>query len=101
MSQAEDPPIRVTVLDTQTGRRVDDRRFSAWWWAEGNGSCDCNRELIVQMKVPEGPGVCLGCQRYLIISAPADCGYSLRELNEGYPEDLLEAHLRDGIGGTA
>ncbi|MCP5018898.1 MAG: hypothetical protein GY938_27020 [Ketobacter sp.] len=37
---------RITILDTETGKKKNiDSAFSAYWWAEGNGSCDCNRAI--------------------------------------------------------
>lgn len=51
-------PIAVHLLDTQTGERAvyqttqyadmdyEGGVFNPFWWEEGNGSCDCNRELF-------------------------------------------------------
>ena len=38
--------MKIKLLDTQTGlTQWTDYPFSIWWWAEGNGACDCNRAL--------------------------------------------------------
>jgi hypothetical protein len=80
----------ATILDTKTGKTRVAPGWSSFWWAEGSGSCDCNRELGF-VKQSEA-GNCLGCRRYLIIRATFDDEerrYTLRELNAGYPEALL------------
>ena len=85
--------MRVILLDTVTGeRRATDESFdySAFWWAEGNGSCDCNRELIFGRDSRRG--TCLGCERYLIVNAESD-EYTLEEYNEDYSEELVRRFL--------
>lgn len=89
-----DENIKVKILDIRTGNTLVDDRFSHYWWYEGNGSCDCNRSLFMKqagIDVPpyeEYEGICSGCRYFLIVEAPTTC-YSLREFNEGYPEELL------------
>lgn len=80
----------ATIQDTKTGKTRVAPGYSSDWWAERDGSCDCNRELV--FRDSEETGVCLGCHRYLIIRATFDDDerrYTLRELNEGYPAELL------------
>ncbi len=64
-------PIEVEILDTLSGvRAVYPPTSSAYWWAEGNGSCDCNRNIFPVKEgepEPEDSGYCDGCQRYLIV----------------------------------
>ena len=37
----------VTFKDLQTGETAKKPfPFSIWWWSEGNGSCNCNRESL-------------------------------------------------------
>lgn len=82
----------VTLLDTKTGRRHetgDD--FDPFWWAEGNGSCDCNRRLIMGQETTKPKEFCEGAERFLIVAA-SDDSYSLRELNSDYPIELLKAN---------
>lgn len=39
----------IKFLDTQTGETAwSDYPFSIYWWAEGNGACDCNRALCFE-----------------------------------------------------
>lgn len=88
--------MRATILDTATGETAIDDRPDTWYWTDGNGACDCNREL----RFPEVPGVrahndtgiCQGAQRYLIVAADTDLA-SLEELNSNYPPDLLTRYL--------
>lgn len=80
----------VTLLDTetlQTKETGDD--FDAYWWAEGNGSCDCNRSLQMGVIVDrDDEFICRGAKRFLITAA-SDNQYSLREYNDDYPLELL------------
>lgn len=86
-----DERITVELLDTETGeRRMSERQFSAFWWAEGNGSCDCNRRSYFAGN--EFDGVCAGATRYLVVRANTTA-YSLDELNHAYPEELRRRHL--------
>jgi hypothetical protein len=63
----EDAGVSVTVLDTKTReKRQSNWLFSEWWWCEGNGCCDCNRELLFGRETVKG--VCLGTKRYLIVA---------------------------------
>lgn len=37
----------VTFRDNKTGKiETSDYPFSIWWWGEGNGSCNCNRQTL-------------------------------------------------------
>lgn len=87
--------MKATILDTQTGVTAIAEGPRSWEWAENNWSCDCNRNYFGHEK--EDTGVCLGSHRYLVIAAefndPEDYEYTLRELNEHYPEELLNLHL--------
>lgn len=88
--------MKLKILDTVTGATVEvDDGFSEFWWAEGNGSCDCNRERYF---LPEeewqhrlDKPTCSGCERYLIIEADNN-EYTLQELNLDYPVKLLRKH---------
>ncbi len=98
MSQPDprhDIPLTVTVLDTVTGEQgTQNTPFGTYWWAEGNGSCDCNRATFFPEQVNEAgnvvdedTGYCRGCIRYRIVDAqPLLAGYTLADFNEGYPE---------------
>ena len=77
--------MRVTIQDTQTGETAvapwDE--FDAFWWAQGNGSCDCNRQLAF--------GQDRGCEcrseRYLIVAVEGDTGgRSINDFNSGYTQ---------------
>lgn len=81
--------MTITLLDTITGETLtlDAGDQDPHWWAEGNGSCDCNRALT--MGIPWDDAAC-GRERFLITDC-SDPAYSLAELNQGYPPPLLIA----------
>ena len=98
-----------TILDTATGEKRKGEDRSAYFWAEGNGSCDCDRatyfgeeiedELDNKM-MAENPSlktwqsVCYGCERFLIISVDGDTEqYAIGEFNSGYQKDLVEKYI--------
>lgn len=89
--------MKVTLLDTQTGETREVGGILDFWWAEGNGSCDCNREPYFGHN--SGSDQCIGAKRYLIIKAepvtrpPRVLGYTLAEYNEDYPKELLDKFL--------
>lgn len=86
-----DERITVELLDTETGeRRTSENQFSAFWWAEGNGSCDCNRAGYFD--VEHEAGICAGATRFLIVRASTTV-YNLDELNHAYSEELRRRHL--------
>jgi len=75
--------MRMTIQDTQTGEKAvapwDE--FDAFWWAEGNGSCDCNRQLAFGR---DHGGECRS-ERYLIVGVEGDAdGRSIDDFNDGY-----------------
>lgn len=98
--------MKVTLLDTKTGEvSTPDDQFRSWVWTDGNWSCDCNRvmyfddengtiehEMMDELGL-EG-GICLGCHRFLVIAAERNMDHdyttTLKELNDGYPMELLE-----------
>lgn len=87
----------VTFKDTKTGAVAkSDYPFGIWWWAEGNGSCNCNRQSLFGI---EG----LDCdddkdwdndlQRFQAIDVEDHPEMSvvqqLEEVNDGVREDLI------------
>lgn len=87
--------MKATILDTVTGLKqvVDGPR--SWEWAENNYSCDCNRNPW-NAQVEQFDGYCIGCKRFIVIAAefnsPDDDHFTLGELNEDYPRELLIKH---------
>ena len=81
--------ITVTILDTQTGLTGTNNQFSAYWWAEHNGNCDCNRSLMIDDDEDISP---CGNKRYLIVASDST-SYTLTELNEDYPQELVEKYI--------
>jgi len=88
--------MKVTLLDTQTGKTKESEGLRTFEWAENNWSCDCNREIIFFGFDCTPCRSCLGCNRFIVIKAEVetddDYECSLFELNEGYPPDLLAKH---------
>jgi hypothetical protein len=92
----EPPRLTPTFRDLVTGREAkSDHPASLYWWADGNGCCDCNREYAfksVEEIEHEDTGYCLGAVRYIAIDVEADDGpidgatkhALLAELNAGY-----------------
>ena len=87
--------MKVTVLDIVTGeartRRFGvDGRAEPFWWAEGDGACDCNRRELFfpEHEPPTEEGICEGCYRYVVVGFdPLPRPWALDELNEGYVFD--------------
>lgn len=85
----------ATVLDTKTGETVKYNGPCAFEWVDGNWSCDCNRKADFDVEPDCVEGFCEGGHRFLVIDAKFGSGehqYSLYELNECYPEELLTKH---------
>jgi hypothetical protein len=86
--------VHVRLLDTETGERVwsnDEFKngFIAFWWAEGNGSCDCNRRYVFDIECAPDERYCIGAKRFLICNVVGDTGgYTLRDFNADYPVEL-------------
>jgi hypothetical protein len=73
--------ITVTILDAVTGETRVNSQWSPWWWAYGNGSCDCNRGLLF------GNDEGCGENRYYIVAVEGDeSGYAMdKDYNRLYP----------------
>jgi len=94
MSSAKYMGMKLEIWDSKKHLVHNvDSPFQDWfWWVEGNGSCDCNRELLCGED--SGGDTCLGSKRYIILSNSR--GYSFDEMNEQYPEELLKI-ARGGV----
>ncbi len=86
--------MKVSLLDTQTGKVATCEGISTFEWSENNWSCDCNRGRVFGHDA--GSDMCIGCHRYLVIAAACesddDWPASLVDLNADYPEELLRAN---------
>jgi len=82
----------VVILDTETGKLATETGAVGFFWAEGNGSCDCNREDLFDVDT-EGD-TCIGCHRYLIVAHNYP-NYSINEMNSDYPKDLINKYIKD------
>ena len=84
----------VTIKDTVTGIE-ENSSGDPFYWTDGEGSCDCNRELLFCNST--NSGYCIGAKRYLIVDFNEEDGdrkggdpYTLAELNSDYPDELLK-----------
>lgn len=88
--------MKATILDTLTGENITtDNSVRSYDWAENGYSCDCNRGLKFPYYENLVEGVCDGSKRFLVVAAEfgeGDYDYTLGELNECYPEELLRQH---------
>lgn len=92
--------MKATVLDTKTGKTKIKAGLTPYMWAEGNWSCDCNRNYFDDEG--EDSDTCLGSKRFLVIKAEYDKGeeeYTLEELNAEYSQELLDEFLPKIIMG--
>lgn len=84
--------MKATILDTITGLTGSIDGPRSFEWAEDGWSCDCNRDL---WNVTNHEDEC-GTNRFLVIEAemndPEDYQYTLHELNECYPVELLKKY---------
>ena len=87
--------MTITLLDTLTGDTCAfDDYHSLYFWEEGNGSCDCNRAIMMQRdrrSEASLDGVCDGCKRFLIVACDHPKSI-LRDMNQNYPKKLLRNH---------
>lgn len=99
-----DDAVFVTLLDTETGDVMSSRDWAgergspSAWWARGNGSDDCNRELVFGVEDQEEVHDCLGARRYVVIAVETPDGALhpqsaelVEEMNEDYPLSAREA----------
>lgn len=85
--------MHVTILDTVTGKQlVHETDYSLFYWTQGNGSCDCNRGMLV-LGGDAWPRSdhCMGHSRFLITKHDYDYE-TPKDMNENYSEELLKAH---------
>ena len=105
-----DPPvIRPIFADSLTGNRaVATTPACLYWWAEGSGGCDCNREHLFpddeedDVADEDDGRHCLGSERFVAVdlagehaSHPAKDDI-LAYINEAYPADVI-AKARNAI----
>lgn len=98
--------MKILLLDTKTKQTATYEGGNLFWWAEGNGSCDCNRVIPFGKAVEEelenevnGCGVCFGHNRFLAIDIIVDDdkdvaaiakNIKLEQINQRYPKELIE-----------
>ena len=81
--------MNIQVLDTRTGETHWFHNIEPFDAFDGNWSCDCNRNFTDD----EGPeNICAGAHRFLIVKTEGECEYTLEELNEEYPREMLIEH---------
>lgn len=79
--------MKVKFLDTVTGEEGwTNYPFSVWWWAEGNGSCDCNRSGSAFDK--EHPCTTDSSYRFIAVDLEDHPDKTIAEQLDEYNEDL-------------
>lgn len=84
--------MNLTILDTFTGEshKIENSPYDhEYWWADGNGSCDCNR-LIFCGNEPDEDGYCILSKRFLITEN--SLGIPFDEINQHYPQELRDKY---------
>ncbi len=84
-SEAEACPqhrlVGVVIRDSQTGESRYVGAWTPWYWAYGNGSCDCNRSRVFGRE-----DECAEKRYYIVEVIGDESGYELNEdYNGGYP----------------
>jgi len=98
MEYREAKGLTVTILDTEDGQTVEHSGMDYFWWTEGNGSCDCNREIFSgKLDEENDTNMCKNCERFLIVGVKNlpeeyDEGVAVREMNDEYPKELIAKH---------
>ena len=88
----------VTFIDKITGRTGKSKYpFGIWWWAEGNGSCDCNRSscfegLHEELEDKHGEGVCFGLERCFAIDVEDHLDQSVEQALVAFNNDVYEPY---------
>lgn len=80
--------MKAIILDATNSETFIIDGPSSFEFAENNYSCDCNRN-------PHGHADSCESKRFLVIAADFEDDeprYSLAELNQDYPPELLAAH---------
>jgi hypothetical protein len=91
------PEYWVTIFRTSDGVEIEHHSTTPWhhatifWWAEGNGSCDCNRELCFERAQGREPGVQTG----------TTCGDSRYEITQFRFPDGVILSWRDALEADA
>ena len=89
--------MKVTLLDTKTGKTEESIGISTYEWEEGNYSCDCNRERF--FGIDSDCNYCIGGKRFIVTKAELetddDYECTLQELNSAYPPELLIEHIKE------
>ena len=96
--------IYPSLLDTKTGELIiaTEMTSSLFWWADGNGSCDCNRAILfnkeqeVHKELAIDENHCLGHTRFIVVDVHGDFAdlkitkqQAIEEMNGCYPQELL------------
>jgi hypothetical protein len=91
----------VTFKDLKTGLTGCNKTWdhTLFWWSEGNGGCDCNRAIVMdideEMSLGFGEHCCYGSERIVAVDVCGDLegftkDFVLTEINssyEGIPDD--------------
>lgn len=66
---------------------------SVWWWAEGNGGCDCNRRIEFEGKLNEDDS-CSSCEYLIYDWSGEDKPTDIYYMNSYYPKELIDKYIQ-------
>lgn len=106
----------VTLMDYETGevKDIPNEDWSAFWWTEENGSCDCNRSSMFDEDIASAmedaqaaehselkpwQAYCHGVHRFIVVDIHGDFeGESydklLARMNSDYPQEKVAFALK-------
>ena len=98
-----------TFLDLRTGKTAQGHDMSVFWWAEGNGACDCNRacafpDAAAEMREQQHrdkpelkahQGLCYGYKRFIAIDVE---GGGWRENSDGLTTEQVLIAMNSEYG---
>lgn len=75
---------QITLKDRNTNesKNLPVSNYDDFYFQEGNGSCDCNRELLWGLAMSEQP-FCIGCKRFIITHVDG-VEVEFKTWNQGY-----------------
>lgn len=87
-------PVIVTFVDLETGAIASHpHNHTVWWWSEGNGGCDCNRDDAFPGGFEERDVPC-SHRRYIAIGVEPE-GDKDDQWKAWALENINDTHMRD------
>lgn len=100
-------PIIIDLVTKQHTKASDFTNDDLFWWADGDGSCDCNRALCFDAEVDkelekQHGDHCYGSTRFVVVDVIDDTGFLkdnckeqvVAEMNSEYDDKLIDEAKR-------